>query len=318
MSTFTITIVGTGVIGASIGLALKQLKEPPRLVAHDKELSIATAAVKRGAFDKAEWNLINACEQAEVIVLALPLSGVKPTLEAIAPYLKKGVIVTDTCRSKAPVLTWAKALLPDHAQFVGGDPVVAPAGSGAEQARADLFQNCLYCLTPSPAVGEQAVQFLVDLVHSLGAYPFFLDADEHDGLVTAIETLPGLLSAALVNSLAGQTSWREIRKLAGGLFEQVSAGATGDPDSLKDSMLSQRENLLHWLDRYLAELSQIRARLVEGEASGEALAQNLDKAVVARRNWLIDRQKGILTGPELTPPDLEKPNLLKRWIGFGR
>ena len=100
MSNFTITIVGAGVIGTSLGLALKQGQDPPRLLVHDKALANANAAVKKGAFDKAEWNLVNACEKADLIFLAIPLDGIRPTLEAIAPYLKENCVISDTSRRR--------------------------------------------------------------------------------------------------------------------------------------------------------------------------------------------------------------------------
>lgn len=318
MSDFTITVVGTGVIGTSIGLALKQTQEPLRLIAHDKDLAVAKSAVKAGAFDKAEWNLINACEPASLIVLAVPLNAVRPTLEAIAPYLRQGAVVTDVCRSKAPVLAAAQELLPDQAHFVGGDPIVTPVGIGYEHGSATLFQQRLYCLTPAASAQEEAVQLIVNFVNLLGGQPFFLDADEHDGLVAATEYLPAILSTALLNTLAGQASWRESRKLAGRLFEQVSAGAEGDPDGLKDGLLSHQETLLVWLDQYLEQLGQLRTMIAAGDERGEALAQSLDKAVVERRNWLLDYQQHRFVDPELMSTPVENPGLLRRWIGFGR
>ncbi len=317
MSNFTITIVGSGVIGTSMGLALKQHSDPPRLVTHDKELGNGKAAVKKGAFDKAEWNLINACEQANLIILAIPLNGIRPTLEAIAPYLKEGVVISDTCRSKEPTLAWANQLLPDHIHFVGGNPVVYPAGSGHENAAADLFKGRLYCLTPASSANEEAVQVLVNLLGLLGAEPFFLDAAEHDGLITATEHLPNLLSVALLNALTQQKSWREIRKLAGGLFQQASSGATGDPDALVGNFLENKETLVHWLDRYMAQLNQLRALLVADNDKAEELAQTVDKAVVARLNWLQDFEKGAFTDPELATTRFEAPGLLSQMIGFG-
>lgn len=317
MSDFTITIVGAGVIGTSLGLALKQVKDAPRLLVHDKDSEQAKAAVKLGAFDKAEWNLINACEPANLIILAIPLSGVRPTLQAIVPYLKAGTVVSDTTRSKGTVLAWAIELLPAHVHFIGGDPLVHPAGPGQAHASAKLFQNRLYCLTPAPAADETAVQLMVGLVGMVGAKPFFLDAQEHDGLAAAVDTLPGVLGVALLQTVAGQPSWREMRKLAGSLFEQTSAGASGDPDSLKDSLLGQRETLLHWLDSYQAQLQQLRALLMEGESGAEALAQKLDQAIVERYNWLTDYQQGHFDDPELISPTIERPNLMKQLIGLG-
>ena len=322
MSDFTVTIVGTGAVGTSLGLALKQTDEAMRLLAHDKDLSIAKAAVKLGAFDKAEWNLINACEKASLIVLAIPLNGIRPTLEAIAPYLQEGTVITDVCRSKAPVLAAAREVLPDHVHFVGGDPIINPTGTGYENGRADLFRNRLYCLTPSSATHEEAVQLLVNFVKLVGGQPFFLDPEEHDGLVAATEYLPHLLSTALVKTLSEQTSWRETRKLAGRLFEQVSVGAEGDPDAIKDGVLENRQALLSWLDRYLVELAQLRNLIIDSDSgqenTGETLAQTIDQAVVARRNWSVDYLQGRFLDPELQTPEIENPSLLKRWTGIGR
>jgi prephenate dehydrogenase len=316
MGEFTITVVGTGVIGTSLGLALKKQKESFRLLAHDKELANARAAVKQGAFDKAEWNLVNACEQADLIVLAIPLSGIRSTLEAIGPYLKRGVVITDTCRNKAAPVAWARELLPEHAHFVGGDPVVHPTGLGYDHAAADLFQGKLYCLTPASSASEEAIQLMVNFITLLGAEPFFLDAAEHDGLVTSAENLPRLLSVALLNTLSAQSSWREVRKLAGGLFEQASAGATGDPDAIKDDFLQNQQALLHWLDLYMTHLLKLR-ELVVGQTAGEELAQKIDEAVVTRLNWLDDYKQGKFIDPELASNKVENPGLLSQMVGFG-
>ena len=318
MNDFTICIVGTGAVGTSIGLALKQIENPPYLIAHDKDLQTAKAAVKMGAFDKAEWNLINACEKASLIVLATPLSGIEPTLEAIAPYLRQDAVVTDVCRSKGPVLAAAARHLPAHVHFVGGDPIVYPAGLGHENGQATLFKDRVYCLTPAATTHEEAVQLVVNFIHLLGGQPFFLDPEEHDGLITATELLPAVLSAALLNTLSQQTSWRESRKLAGRLFEQVSTGAEGDPDSLKAAFLSNQTTLLSWLDQYLVELGQLRQLIATGEDDkGEALAQRLDQAAVERSNWLLDYQKNRFVDPELQSAQMESPGLMRRLIGFG-
>jgi prephenate dehydrogenase len=323
MSDFTVTIVGTGVIGTSLGLALKQFEEAPRVLGHDRELTIAKAAAKTGAFDKVEWNLVNACEQADLIILAIPFSGIRQTLEAIVPYLKENVVISDTSRSKVPVLAWAEELLPDHAHFVGGDPLVSPAGSGHKHANADLFQNRHYCLVSSPKADEDAMRLMIDVVNIIGAQPFFLDAAEHDGLTTGAAYLPAALSVALVSALARQGSWREIRKMGGSLFEQTSAGAVGESDALRAEFLNNRNSLVRWLDTYGEQLSRLRTLIAETEDTDEfdeddALFQMLDKALVERHNWLIDYEQGRFIYPEMKPTKIERPSFLKRMVGFGR
>ncbi|MFN8458961.1 MAG: prephenate dehydrogenase/arogenate dehydrogenase family protein, partial [Anaerolineae bacterium] len=229
---------------------------------------------------------------------------------------KPGVVITDTARNKAAVLAWAAETLPPQVHFIGGDPLVHPAGSGPAHASADLFRQRLYCLIPASSADETAVQALVGIVSIIGAKPFFLDAEEHDGLAAAVDTLPALISTALVETVAGQTSWRELRKLAGSLFEQVSAGASGDPDSLRDSLQANRQNLLHWLDSYMGQLQQLRSLLVEPEA-GEALAQKLDHAIVERINWLKDYQQGYFDDSDLALPQIEKRGLMQQLVGLG-
>lgn len=317
MSDFVVTIVGAGVIGTSLGLALKQVQDPPRLIAHDKDLAIAQAGVKKGAFDKAEWNLINATEKADLIVLAIPLSGIRSTLAALAPEIKQGMVITDTAHSKTPVLAWARELLPAHAHFIGGNPLVHPAGLGQQHATAGLFRGRLYCLTPAPSAAEEAVQLLAGFVSLLGAEPFFLDAVEHDGLMTAVEHLPTVASVALLNTLQNQGSWREMRKLAGSVFEQSSLGATGEPEALKESLLANRDNLIHWLDAFMEQLRQLRLMLASEEPA-EELARLLQKAVTERENWLKDYERGSFTDPELITPKVEGGSFMKRLLGMRR
>jgi prephenate dehydrogenase len=270
-----------------------------------------------GAFDKVEWNLVNACEKADMIVLAIPLDGVQSTLKAINRDLKEGVVIVDTCRSKAPVLAWAEELLPTHAHFVGGNPIVNTAASGHGYARADLFRDRFFCLTPALKANEAAVQVVVDLVNLIGAKPFFLDALEHDGLMTAVEHLPTMMGITLLSTLSQQNSWQEIRKVAGPLFEQTTSSVVGGTGGMVEDMLANRENLLRWLDSYLAQMSQLRALLADDERKDQ-LTDLVDKALVARYNWQVDYEQGRFVDPALELARVETTGFMKRLIGFGR
>lgn len=316
MSEVTITIVGTGVIGTSLGLALKQLEPTPFVIGHDKELPLARGAARLGAFDKVEWNLINACEPADLIVLAIPLSGVEPTLEAIGPELKEDAVVTDTVRLKGPVIELARRHLPPGVHFVGGDPIVTAPGSGHAHARADLFRNGIYCLTPEVDTHQDAVALVEDLARQVGANPFYLDAAEHDGLVSSVDHLPMVLSAALMRVASASDAWRESRKLAGATFLQATAGVGDDPVALQDALLLDKENILHWIDNYAAELESLRELIAAGNT--EALADVLDKTVVEREKWVTDFKNQDFTDPELKTAEVEKRGFMRRLIGIGR
>ncbi|MEM7033042.1 MAG: prephenate dehydrogenase [Chloroflexota bacterium] len=316
MSDVIISIIGAGVIGTSLGLALKLNDDIPQLVVHDKEAKNVRKAMEMKAFDKSEWNLINATEPADLIVLAIPSAEIKPTLEAIAPYLKQDAIISDTNQTKGEIMTMAQGILPDHVHFVGGNPIVS-ADPGPENARSNLFEKRLYCLTPSPKVLPDAVQLLEDFVALIGATTFYLDPQEHDGLMSGISTLPTLLGVALLNGVSDQPSWVEMRKLASGLFSQVTSGVVGDPDSIAADILHKPENTLRWLDIALESLTDLRTTIEANDP--EVLAQTLDKAFVTRHNWQKDfanKQLSNLTEP-MVDGRIDEPGVFQRMLGFG-
>jgi prephenate dehydrogenase len=282
-------------------------------VGHDKQLNHANAALRLKGVDKTDWNLISACENADVVILAIPMSGVEETLRALAPYLKQDCVVTDTTSLKQPVVRWAEELLPKTVSFVGGNPVVISNGSGPDAADADLFRGNLYCITPASDVQPEAVGLISDLVTLLGGSPYYLDAAEHDGLVAGVEHLPQALGLALASSTMHEATWREMRKLAGGGFERVSALIGEDPDALSSLLLANQDNLVRWLDDYTTSLSEVRDLVAQGEH--EPLAQFIDRAVVARQRWLQDRRDKFA---EIKPPDVERTSLVRQLFIGGR
>lgn len=322
MSKPHITIVGLGLIGGSIGLALRQTGNDYQIVGHDREHAVAGQARKLGAVSKTEWNLISACEEADLIIIATPVMAVKETLTAIASYLKPGCLVTDTASIKGPVVTWAKEILPETVHFVGGDPIISQetgtGGSppmGIEGARADLFQGGLYCLTPSPEAAPQAVQLAADLVHLLGASPFFLDAAEHDGLVAGVDHLPFVLSTALLETAITSPAWREMRKLAGDAFQSGTRFSSGDAATYRDACLTNGENIVRWIDACLVRLQELREVIAAQEA--EKLEKTFEEAVSVRDKWLRDKAEGRWELAETTPELSAQKNPLRRLIGLG-
>ncbi|HEY85638.1 MAG TPA: prephenate dehydrogenase [Chloroflexi bacterium] len=314
MSNVTITIIGAGAIGTSLGLALKRLDDAPHLIVHDKDPKHSGLAMKRKAFDKSEWNLINACENADLIILAIPSSEINPTLEAIAPYVKNDVIISDTAQSKQQIVEMAAEILPDHAHFIGGNPIVAVTGRGPQAARVDLFQDTLYCLTPGASVAPGGVKLLEDMAALVGATPFFLDPVEHDGLMSGVVGLPTLLSIALVHSVSQPTAWKETRKLAGGLFSQVTSGAQGDANSLTEEFFAAKANTLRRLDEVMAALQTMK-EMVQAEQEDD-LNKLVEEALDTRDEWQRDFEKKRLN--QLAPADkfeVEKPGFFKQLFG---
>jgi prephenate dehydrogenase len=318
MSKPRITIVGLGLIGGSIGLALRQTGNDYEIVGHDREHAVAGQARKLGAVGKTEWNLVSACEGADLIIIATPVMAIKETLTAIAPYLKPGCLITDTASIKGPVMAWAQEILPDTVNFVGGNPIISQEGSlptGIEGARADLFQGGLYCLTPSPEAAPQAVQLATDLVQLLGARPFFLDAAEHDGLVAGVDHLPFVLSAALLGTTVTSPGWREMRKLAGDAFQSVTRFSSSDAATYRDACLTNGENIVRWIDACLAKLQELREVIAAQEA--EKLENTFEEALSARDEWLREKADGRWELAEEIPASPSQQGFLRRFIGMG-
>ncbi len=287
-----LTIVGLGCIGGSVGLALKKANADLEIIGHDKDSRAAGAVQKRGAVDKTEWNLLNACDGAGLVVLALPLGAVRDTLKVLGNELPPGVIVTDTASTKVPVLEWAGGLQ-RGVHFIGGDPIIPPSHvenaelNGIEAASADLFENAAYCLTPSATAAESAVNTMAGFVGLLGAKPLFLDAAEHDGLITGAQHLAYILSATLLQATTTSGGWRDLAKLAGYDYLQATALAAREPAAQREMMLHPREDLTRWIDASIETLEDLRAAIVRGDAA--QLDNIFKKMLEARSAWLSGR-----------------------------
>ncbi len=310
-----VTIVGLGLIGASIGMALRQAEVTSAIVGHDRNRDASAQAKKNEAVDRTDWNLISACEEADLIILATPVGAIEDTMKAVAAYLRPQCVIIDTATLKAPVLGWAAQYLPDTVHFIGGDPIITTNvrdQGGVEAARADLFQNALFCLVPPPTAEAEAVKLATDLVQILGAKPVFFDAVEHDGLMAAVDHLPATLSLALMDMVTSQATWRELRKVAGPAFEASTRPASDDPAALVDMCMSNRDNLVRWIDTFVSSLTVVRQQLVDNET--EALTKRFARALEERNRWLVDRAQGFLN--ELPRSEMpERPNLLDTFLG---
>ena len=236
-----VTIVGLGLIGASAGLALRRYSDRVTVVGHDRNGSAAGQAKSMGAVDRTDWNLINAVRNADRILLATPINEVHDTLEVIREDLKSECVILDTSSTKAAVLQWAAEFLPANVHLVGGHPIVVTDYWDTGSARADLFQDKLFCLSSDSRTSSSALQLATDLVEALGARPFFVDAAEHDGLVAAVDHLPMVMAAALARAVSESASWQEMRKLAGSQFYAGSFQVEPDVAGAARTVLANRE-----------------------------------------------------------------------------
>ena len=282
-----ITIIGTGLIGGSLGLALKAAElSGIEIVGHDRDRGAANQAKKRGAIDKAEHNLPRAVKGASLVIIATPVLAVREVMEQIAPDLAVGAIVTDAASTKAEVLKWARDTLPDNVNFVGGHPMAGKETPGIQEASATLFQDKAYCLCPSIEASEAAVKTILGLVQSVGAQPIFIDAEEHDQYAAAISHLPLMVSTALFNLMRTSPSWEDIAQLASSGFKDTTRLASTDPTMSHDIWTTNREAIIHWLERMEGELGRFR-KLLE-DANDSELLDTFARTKIERDSFLLE------------------------------
>jgi prephenate dehydrogenase len=280
-----ITIIGLDTLGISLGLALRQTAQPPTVVGVDRDGAEARRAQQLGAVERTEVWVANACKNAALVILNEPFSRLRDMLAAIAEGLPQGCVVTSTAALMVPVLAWADELLPKGNSFIAGHPILSPLKPVTEPS-AGIFKQAQYCIVPSATADISAMDLVSSLASAIGAQPFFLDAAEHDGLVTAVEGLPGLLGTLLMSAAADASSWRDMRRVAGPAFAQATTSAQDDPASLVAAARANRENLARWLENWAAKLGEARTALLSDEEA--QLTRLFTHAYEARDRWLRD------------------------------
>jgi prephenate dehydrogenase len=282
--TVLVTIIGLGLIGGSIGLALRQGKKPGwEIVGYSHHQETVVNALSSGAIERGETSLKDAVKQADFVIIATPVLTIKEIFSEIAPHLPSACIVTDTASTKVQVMKWAKEILPPTVDFIGGHPMAGKETYGIQAAEAELFRGCTYCLTSSEKVSLKSIDTVKGMVKKLGAIPFFIDAQEHDSLVAGISHLPILLSAALVSITTKNSSWSKMSKLAASGYHDLTRLASGSPEVNAHVCLSNKEAIVNWIDKFSQELERYRQLVAGGDKRLEQAFAEVNKA---RQEWL--------------------------------
>jgi prephenate dehydrogenase len=284
-----IAIIGTGLIGTSMGLALRHsgIKDL-HVVGTDYDNSAKAGAQKSGGFHRIENRLASAIQDADIVMLATPVMAMKDLMEAIGPQLPEGCVVTDVGSTKKEVLDWAEAILPRNVPFVGGHPMAGKETSGPANADANLFRGKPYCIIPGSRAGQQSVSVVTTIAEAIGANPFFIGLHEHDSFVAAVSHLPFILSVALVGCTSKSANWGDIAQLASTGYRDLTRLASGDPIMHRDICVSNPEPIVAWIDAFIRELYDMRKVLTgeDGSLNGDAVQQMFEQAFLAREQWL--------------------------------
>jgi prephenate dehydrogenase len=254
-----LTIVGTGLIGASVGMAARR-SSGALVTGYDARPENALRAQERGALDRVADSLGDAVREAELVVVATPVDLIPQVCEAIAGALGAGAVVTDVGSAKAEVVSGADRAL--GRRFVGGHPMAGSERHGPDAADETLFEGASWILTPTAATSSQAYKAVAGFVSGLGATPVALDPEVHDGLLARLSHVPQLVASAVVEVAAGSGDAEALLGLAASGFRDVTRIAASDPQMWLAILRSNREAVVD----ALGTLGDVIGRLREDVA----------------------------------------------------
>lgn len=256
-----VTIVGVGLIGASLGLALKRQNPPPEVVGIGRRASSLRRARKCGAIDRATTDMARGVAGADLVVVCTPPEAIVPAVEAVVAA-HPAALVTDAGSTKAEIVEALEKSLPAAARFVGSHPLAGNEKSGPEHGRANLFAGRVVVVTPTRKTRRADTRAVGQFWRRLGAQVVELAPREHDRRLAATSHLPHLVAAAIAAATPSRyaslvaTGWLDTTRIAG-----------GDPQLWRQILLANRGNVLDALERVEGTLAALRSALERGDAA---------------------------------------------------
>jgi prephenate dehydrogenase len=276
-----IAIVGTGLIGASVGLAARRAGVAERVAGWDPDPEALAAAAERGAVDDPATTLRDAVADAELAVVAAPVADLGAQVSAVLDASADRTTVTDVGSTKSGACRAARG----SSRFIGGHPVCGSEARGAAHARAELFEGATWFLSPLPETDPERYRLVHGFVGRLGATPVAVDPDAHDRLVALTSHLPHALANLLVNQAgATRVEGHEPLAAAGGSLRDMTRVAGANPRIWVDIFLENAAPLREALDGHRRRIDQLDAALKSGDAG--FLARWIGEAAGNRRRML--------------------------------
>jgi len=276
----TVAIIGTGLIGASFGLALKQAGFDGSIIGVSSERALADA-VSAGAIDRGA-SLAEAVSEADLVFLSQTIGRILDTLRHLDPLVRPGALVTDAGSTKTAIVDEARQFL-RRCQFLGGHPMAGKEMRGAAAADATLFQDRIWVLTPDePAeLDTAAARNFRHWLERIGARIVILDSEEHDRTVALTSHLAQLASTALASTVADQAGVNSV-KVAGSGLTDMTRLALSPYDLWRDILATNTEHIDRALSRYIQKLEHVRENLRTRQLQDE-FARAADLAARLRR-----------------------------------
>ena len=255
-----VTIIGVGLIGGSLGLAIKQRRMARTVVGVSQRQSSLNAAMKNHAVDEVYQDVKKAVAGADLVVLSTPVSIITSMLMNIGPNLKRNCIITDVGSTKVSIVKTAQDYLPGHVFFVGSHPLAGSEKKGVQNARPDLFEGSQCLMTPVATTNKMALERVKRLWIQLGAKVKFISPQEHDRILAFTSHLPHIVAYALMAALPdGDLEY------CGQGFKDSTRIAASTPQIWADICLGNSKNIVTGLDEMTRKLAAIRRSVVMQE-----------------------------------------------------
>ena len=280
-----LAVIGVGLIGASLALALKQAAAVGHVVGCGRSEKNLQKGIELGVIDSYTTSIAEAARSADVVMLAVPLGAMQMAFEQILDSVGEHTIITDAGSAKGSVVKVARTVLGNRiSQFVPGHPIAGAEKSGVEAGLADLYQDRRVILTPIESTDPEAIDKIVGMWQRCGAIIEYLDVEHHDKVLAATSHLPHMLAYALVNYLSNLNDHDEIFKYAAGGFRDFTRIASSDPVMWRDVCISNGDALETLIEGFKEELDEV-SRAIRSRDSDRLL--ELFSTAKSERDTLI-------------------------------
>ena len=275
-----VAIVGVGLIGGSLGMALKSRRLAQTVIGVGRSQERLDMAVALGAIDTGMTDLDEAVRSADIVVLCTTVGHILETLPEALALVKPGALVTDVGSTKGAIVRAAAGV----ARFVGGHPMAGSEQTGVEAATPLLFEEATWAITPTGTTDPAAVTLLERFAQSVGATTLLLSPDAHDAMLAVTSHLPHVLASALMRqAFATQSRHTQTQQLTAGSFNDGTRVAASSPEIWRDVCLSNRDALLQALQAFRGELDTLEAAVESRDATG--IEAFFASGASAKRGW---------------------------------
>lgn len=283
-----VAILGVGLLGGSLGRALKQRGLARQVVGFVRRPSSVRECERLGAVDRATLDVSEAVRDADLVVFCTPLAQMRPLAEQMRRALEPGAIVTDVGSVKASVVRDLEPLVARAGgRFVGSHPLAGAEKTGVAWARPNLFEGAVCVVTPTPRTDAGALRRVKALWRALGARVLSLSAQEHDALLARSSHLPHVVASTLAALVLDHRRPPTQSLVCANGFRDTTRIASGSPEMWRDIALANRAHLRRALAEFIRQLEQVRALLEQGDAA--ALERWFARAKARRDHWCAAR-----------------------------